>query len=127
MKTSKKESSQRQIQASIKLFHDGDLDCAITLAAAGEGILPPTDDPHLYQALQPYHPELDINLVINWLKHHCQPDTATIGEFEAALVIARAITKFVAVHHQSCKSFEDFLRWGHEAGHLPKLYAKISN
>ena len=123
METSKKTSALRQIETAIRLFHEGSLDCAITLAAAGENILPATDDPHLFQSLQPHNAELDINLVINWLKHPFAPDTATISEFEAAIAIARGITKFVAVYHQSCAPFETFLRWSHEAGHLPKLYA----
>ena len=124
MHTTKKESSQRQIEVAIQLLRDQKLDCAITLAAAGEGILPPTEDPHLFAALQPHNAELEINLVINWLKHSKEndPEEAQITEFEAVIVIARAITKFVAVYHQSSQPFEDFLRWGHEAGHIPRMH-----
>lgn len=121
LETTKKQSARRQIEAAIKVFHEGKLDCAITLAAAAEGLLPPTDDSHLFQMLQPYNAELDINLVINWLKHSTGPQTATISQFEAALVVARGITKFVAAYHQSCQLFEDFLNWTHDAGHLPKF------
>lgn len=122
METDKKRSSQRQIETAIRLFHEGNLDSAITLGAAGEGLLPHTDDPHLFQMLQPHNAELQLNLVINWLKHPGAPENATIDEFEAVIVIARAITKFVAVYHQSCEPFEAFLRRGHEVGHLPQLY-----
>jgi hypothetical protein len=66
--------------------------------------------------------EADLNLVINWLKHGGVKDEAEISEFEAVIVIARAITKFVAVYHQSCEPFEAFLKWGHANGHLPPLF-----
>ncbi|MER8640180.1 hypothetical protein [Mesorhizobium sp. M1365] len=69
LETSKKQSSQRRIQAAIELLHRGWLDCAISFAAAAEGILPPTEDSRLFQMLQPCHGDLDINLVINWLEH----------------------------------------------------------
>jgi len=49
METNKKTSSQNQIEAAIELYHQQKWDCAITLAAAGEGILPPTDDPHYFR------------------------------------------------------------------------------
>lgn len=124
METSKKESAQRQTEAAIRHFHAGDLDCAITLSAAAEGTLPDTEGPYIFAELRehPAYEEMDFNLVINWLKHKNGPETATISEFEAAMTIARAITKFVAVYRQSCEPFETFLRWGHEAGHLPKLF-----
>jgi hypothetical protein len=71
MDTSKKDSAQRQIECAITLFRQGKLDCAITLAAAAENMLPKTDEPHLHQALKPYHidKDFDVNLMINWLKH----------------------------------------------------------
>ncbi len=124
METSKKDSAQRQTQRAIEHYRRGDLDCAITLAAAAEGMLPTVEDPHMFQALQshPKAKELDYNLVINWLKHSNGPPTATLDEFEAVVVIARAITKFVAVYHQSTEIFEDFLRHAHKEGHLPKMY-----
>ena len=126
METSKKASTQRQLQAAITHCQKGELDCAITLSAAAEGMLPGTDDPYLFKSLRAHASAegLDFNLVINWLKHPGDPETATLSEFEATIVIARAITKFVAVHHQSCKTFEAFLRWGHQEGHLPRLFSE---
>lgn len=123
LETSIQDSSLRQACAAIELFHEGKLDCAITLAAAAEGMLPDTDDPHLRQIFdQALWRELDPNLVINWLKHGGEFETATIAEFEAVFAVGRAITKFVAVYHQSCAPFEGFLRFAHAQGHLPKLY-----
>ena len=85
METSKKASSQRQIEAAILHLTRGDLDCAITLSAAAEGILPETPDPHIFQRLRehPAYKEMNYNLVINWLKHPGGPDNAVISEFEA--------------------------------------------
>jgi hypothetical protein len=119
--TNKKESSARQLRAAIEHFEAGELDCAITLAAAAEGILSNTDEPYLFRMLRD-DPEVDfdLNLVINWLKHSGEPEEATIPVGEATIVIARAISKFVAVYHRSTERFEQFLRNGHEAGFLPK-------
>ena len=122
LSTSKKASAIRQINAAVMHFHKGELDCAITLAAAAEGCLPSTDEPHLFKSLRRY-PEakdLDFNLVVNWLKHSSvDPEHIDISEFEATIVVARAITKYIAVYHESTPRFENFLQWGHQAGHLP--------
>lgn len=129
METTKKESSHRQIQAAIAHFHQGELDCAITLAAAAEGILPATEDPNIFKAIREHTnaQDIDFNLVINWLKHSGGPEPVDISEFEATLTIARAISKFIAVFHQNARQFEEFLRWGHKAGYLPKMHRKYSN
>ena len=129
VETTKKESSHRQIQAAIAHLHQGEFDCAITLAASAEGILPATEDPHIFKAIRedPNAQDIEVNLVINWLKHPAGPEPVNISEFEATLTIARAITKFIAVFHQSTRRFDEFLRWGHKAGHLPKMHRKNSN
>ena len=117
MISTRKQTSQRHIQTAIELFHRGRIDCAITLALAGEGILPTTPDPHLFRGLKDAAPDLDLNLVGNWLKHPNEPDIVEIGEFEDVVMICRAITKFIAVFHQSCDPFEEFLTWADNAGH----------
>lgn len=45
-------AAMRQIHAAIEHLRRGDFECATTLAAAGEGILPPTDSPHFFQKAQ---------------------------------------------------------------------------
>ena len=127
MDTNKKNSAQRQIENAIVMFRDGKLDCAITLAAAAEGMLPKTDEPHLRQELQPYHEELGLNHVIIWLKHAGEPFNVEIAEAEAVIVIARAITKFIAVHFQASGPMIDFVEWAVEAAHLPGGFSQISN
>jgi hypothetical protein len=106
-------------------MHQGHFECAITLAAAGEGILPDTDDPHFRQkviALEKGLPkngngEIRANAYINWLKHgRVHPkeeriETATISRLEVIVVIWRAISKFIAVYGSSTPQMQSFAIW----------------
>jgi hypothetical protein len=123
METSKKASAQRQTEVAIALFRSRHLDCAITLAAAAEGMLPNPDAPFLFAQLrqEPSSSDLDFNLIINWLKHSGAPETAVITEFEATQIIARAITKFIAVYRQSCKNSRHFC----DGGKRPVIYRAL--
>jgi hypothetical protein len=89
VETTKQLSSMRQTKAAIEHLHKGQLECAITLAAAAEGQLPETTTEYLFRLLQRLKPQENFNLFITWLKHPTGPDKATISEFEAVLVIAR--------------------------------------
>jgi hypothetical protein len=118
VQTTKQLASLRQIRAAIEHFHKQEFERVITLAAAAEGLLPPTNDPHLFRdfkrRLTPEeYKELNFNLVINWLKHYNaeDPEPVRISEFEAVIMLVRAITKFIAVYHRSTKGMEDFLTW----------------
>jgi hypothetical protein len=105
-------ASMRQIHAAIDHLHSGDFECAITLAGAGEGMLPETDNPHFRQkvkALEAMLPEGDEgekgpNAYINWLKHGtlkkggARIENARITELEVIVTIWRGITKFEAVY-----------------------------
>ncbi|MEO6945553.1 MAG: hypothetical protein ABI150_02900 [Nitrobacter sp.] len=117
VETTKQLSSMRQTKAAGEYLHKGPLECAITLAA--EGQLPETKTEYLFRLLQRLKPQENFNLFITWLKHPTGPDKATISEFEAVLVIARAIQKFVAVYEASCTEFNDFSSWAVAQGHLP--------
>lgn len=119
VETTKQLSAMRQIKAAIEHLHKGQLECAITLAAAGEGQLPESTVEYLFRLLQRLKPQEDFNLFINWLKHPSGPEKATISEFEAVLVIARAIQKFVAAYEASCREFNEFSDWAVGNGHLP--------
>lgn len=75
----------------------------ITLAAAGEEMLPPTDEPH-FRKLQGV---MKVDDIVSWLRHGESKhkdnsknkfrETTTISEFEVLVVIYRAIAKFDAV------------------------------
>lgn len=120
IETSKQLSALRQIEAAIVHFHNAEFECAMTLAAAAEGLLPTTDKPHIFAMLRKKAADLDLNLFINWLKHPTGPDKGTISEFEVVITIFRAISKFIAVYGKTSRNMNDFLKWGVAAGHLPK-------
>src|SRR3981081_4071579 len=63
IKTWVRYASMRQIHAAIKHLDRGDFECAITLAAAGEEMLPPTDEPH-FRKLQGV---MKVDDIVSWL------------------------------------------------------------
>jgi hypothetical protein len=65
--------------------------------------------------------EVDFNETINWPKHNIAPDAAIIWELEAAVVIARAMSKFTAVYNGGPSEWEQFLTWGADKGYFTKL------
>jgi hypothetical protein len=93
----------RQIHAAIGHLQRGDFECAITLAAAGEGMLPATDEPQFRQLAR----MTEVDHIVYWLRHGPMDDkedsirrygeSVTIEESEAIFVIYRAIAKFDAV------------------------------
>ncbi|HVR57306.1 MAG TPA: hypothetical protein VMT72_10830 [Pseudolabrys sp.] len=107
--TNTKLASARQIHAAMNLHAAGEQECAITLAAAAEGMLVEPDEPAFRQKVKDFAatlPEAEgsqkPNDFINWLKHGTyngkKCDTATIDDIEAPVAIWRAITKFYAVY-----------------------------
>jgi hypothetical protein len=123
--TNERFASMRQIHAAIDHLHKGDFECAITLAAAGEGILPPTDRPYLLQKIKAMVESLPshegeanrANNIINWLKHGTtlegskRIENTTISEVQMIAVIARAISKFIAVYNYQTSQMASFVDW----------------
>ena len=93
----------RQIHAAIEHLQRGDFECAMTLAAAGEGMLPSTDEPQFRELAR----MTEVNDTVDLLRHGPMKDiehrrqgrgqTVTIEESEVIFVIYRAIAKFDAV------------------------------
>ena len=93
----------RQIHAAIGHLQRGDFECAMTLAAAGEGVLPSTDEPQFRELAR----MTEVNDIVDWLRHGPMKDkehrrrgrgqSVTIEESEAIFVTYRAIAKFDAV------------------------------
>jgi hypothetical protein len=130
IETTKKLAAHRQIHAAIAHLYKSELECAITLAAAAEGLLPDTEEPHIFAYLRkhPSYKEIDHNQSINWLKHKEEPDIAILFEREAAIIVARAMTKFAAVYNEGPSEWKQFLEWGEARGHWPKVAPEdISN
>jgi hypothetical protein len=118
-KLTMQEAATEQIHSAIEHFENQQLACAITLAAAGEGMLPATDKPHFHQkvkalgkALEGTGGATDPNDMITWLKHGTfrgkKCDSATIERLEVMVVIYRAITKFVAIYEKPSQEMEKF-------------------
>ena len=93
----------RQIHAAIEHLQRGDFECAMTLAAAGEGTLPSTDEPQFRELAR----MTEVNDTVDWLRYGPMKDkensrrgcgqSVTIEQSEATFIIYRAIAKFDAV------------------------------
>jgi hypothetical protein len=122
--TTRKFAALRQIRGAITCLHEGDYECAITLAHAAEGMVPDEkkgdDGKYLFKLMRERLPDNDHNLFSNWLKHDKIGDKATISVFEVVVMITRAIHKFVWYYGESSDHFETFQRWAMLHGHLPK-------
>jgi hypothetical protein len=117
-------AAMRQIHAAIEHLHRGDFECAITLGAAAEGMLPPTDKPHLFEKIKALRPKPSLNNaeadgandMINWLKHGVGVDgkrveKATISELEMMVTVTRAISKFAAIYDGLSPQMKGFTDW----------------
>jgi hypothetical protein len=122
IETNKQLAALCQIHYAMALFRQNELECAVTLAGAAEGVIPTTNDPHMFLLLKNSplsRKEFDYNFTINWLKHSTEPDDFIISEFEAAMIIVRAINKFFTVYKAGSPAMRSFVRWTFEQGHLP--------
>lgn len=122
--TTRKLAALRQIRGAITCLHNGDYECAVTLAHAAEGMVPDEkegdDKKYLFKLMRERMPDDDHNLFSNWLKHDKKADKATIFVFEVVVMIARAIHKFVWYYGESSDHFKSFQDWAMLHGHLPK-------
>jgi hypothetical protein len=118
--TSKRDAAIQQIHAAIEHCQNGQLAPAITLGAAAEGSLPDTDKDHLIKRINDrgLFKELDMNAVINWLKHDTGQPAATLLELEAGATVMRAISKFAAVYNGVTPTMKTFPDWMVERGHF---------
>jgi hypothetical protein len=123
IETTKRLAAQRQIDAAVSHLHKSEVESAITLATAAEGLLPDTGGRGVsaYLLEHPLSKQVDLDKTIDWLKRSAPPDAATIFEFEAAVVIARVLGKFAAAYTEVPSEWYDFLSWGVVKGHWPTL------
>jgi len=129
-----KATSARNIHLAIELLHRGQLESALVLASAGEGLLPEPNKPYLRLKQKAAVAKmsggpgvaLDINAVANWVKHgevdvtheggkveRVRADSVVVSdlEFEVMNFIGRAISKFVAVYEEKTQQMSDFGEW----------------
>jgi hypothetical protein len=98
---------------------------AITLASAAEGVMPDAEEGEsLFQDLKKRsdkNKKSDVNFVQNSLKHGkydgCEIEEMKITPFLAAVVLWRAITKFVTVYQKETPEMEEFMVWSREIGY----------
>ena len=122
VKVSKRDAVIRQIHAAIEHCQKGESVPAITLAAAAEGALPATDKDHLIKRINELglFKQLDMNAVINWLKHDTGYQSADVLELEACATTMRAISKFAAVYEGVTPSMKAHYDWIEKRGILAK-------
>jgi hypothetical protein len=126
--TNIRHASMRQIHCAIEHVYRGDYECAITLAAAAEGMLPDTDEPHFRQKEVELSKSPEIkaaggaigpNDYINWLKHGSfgggpRVENATIPAEESLKTVWRAITKYRASYDDLSPQMLSFRGWATE-------------
>jgi hypothetical protein len=119
-KTNRRSSALRQIEAAIDHLNAGQLECAVTLALAAEDQLPDSDEPYLFKVLKDQiGNEMKVfNTLRNWLKHHVAPDEIEFSDFEVAIALVRATSKFFATYRQSSPKIEAFVAWCQSKGLL---------
>jgi hypothetical protein len=109
----------RQIHCAIEHLHNGDYECAITLAGAAEGMLPNTDEPTFRQKVKALSksPEIQAaggatgpNDYTVWLKHG-GVENATIPAEESVALIWRAITKYKVTYNDLSPQMLSFKDW----------------
>ena len=79
-------AAQRPIAAALGHLHKAELEAAIALATAAEGLLPDAEGRRVSAYLQQHKlsKQVDIDKTIDWLTRNVPPDAATISEFEAS-------------------------------------------
>jgi hypothetical protein len=115
IQTNRKLSAQRQIHAALGHFNAGDYECAITLSLAAEDQMPEPEGIYMWVALKQVIPDKAdlaiLNETRNWLKHFKETDTREISEFEVAIALLRATSKYHAVFGEKSPEIDSFVNW----------------
>jgi hypothetical protein len=117
-------ASMRQIHCAIEHLKQRDFECSITLAHAGEGMLPEPEKPYLRhkikdmsksKEIQAAGGQTDPNDISVWLKHgtlnKARVETLTIPAEESVAFVCRAISKFEAVYNDLSPEMTSFRKW----------------
>ena len=117
-------ASMRQIHCAIEHIERGDYECAITLAATAEGMLPEPEKPYFRGKVKAISKSEGIkaaggatgpNDYSIWLKHGTlngvKTENAIIPDEESVVWVYRAISKFNAVYDDRSPQMESFCKW----------------
>lgn len=120
-------ASMRQINRAIDHCINGEYECAITLAHAGEGMLAEPEKPYLRQKIKDMSKSNEIqaaggltgpNDLSVWLKHGTlnreRVETVPIPAEESVAFVCRAISKFEAVYDDLSPQMISFRKWAKE-------------
>jgi hypothetical protein len=115
IRTNRKLAALRQIQASLAHFEADDFECSVTLALAAESQLPEATGTYLIKVLkEKISSQTDFNILNdlrNWLKHPKEPNERDISEFEVAVALVRAISKYFAAFNEETPEMRAFIEW----------------
>src|SRR5262245_43435097 len=116
----RRNAALRQIHQALRLFHEGEWECAITLALAAAEHLPETKQPQLWSVLMEEKPEAKalFTETRNWLKHNDpqKKDEHYISEFEAIVSLVRAVSKYHAAYQDETEETVRFVDWARSMG-----------
>ena len=112
---------------AIEHVYRGDYECAITLAHAGEGMLPEPEKPYLRHKIKDMSKSEEIqaaggltdpNDLSVWLKHGTlnkkRVEAVTIPAEESVAFVCRAISKFEAACDDLSPQMISFRKWAKE-------------
>jgi len=130
----KKDAARRQIDVAIRLFYEKEYESTMTLAGAAEGQIDgaAAAEVFLFSVLQQKQPAefetasqwaTHLNETRDWLKHPTPQlgDLRVMEEFEAWLMLVRAVSKYYAVFLQETDHMNRFVEWGRERGLVAKV------
>jgi hypothetical protein len=115
----KQQAAEQLIDGAIRAFEAGDHACAITLAGAAEGAMPPSDTRHFFEIArdafvgQPIPGKrkavekevvAELNAERDWLKHYNEKQPVEMELSNAILWIIRAVSKFHAVYGREAET-----------------------
>jgi len=127
----KKQAAITQIHAAIAHLYAKEYECAITLACAAEGVVGDAEPEHLRKLILAKRPDgltgkewnAYLNETRDWLKHPTENlgDEREIEEFEAVIMLIRAVTKYAARYYgEYTHEMEEFTVWCREQNYAPK-------
>ena len=113
-----RKAAQQQIDTAIRLLHEGQFTCSITLALAAEGQMPEGSEASVFRRMKELVPDKidEFNKVRNWLKHDRPPDQEAIYELEVIFAPLRATSKFWQTYRDTSVSMADFFRFWEKRG-----------